>query len=86
MYRYLLFFYNTYYPYGGMEDCVLKTNNYDDLEKFIHENYESDWYQGNITYYDVMEDKYVHADMDYYEDKDGFDKWKFIGWEEADND
>ena len=50
MHRYYLFFYYDYYPRGGMRDCVLKTNNFDDLEKLIHEKYEDDWRIGTIAY------------------------------------
>lgn len=82
MYRYFLFFYDDYYPHGGMEDCVLKTNNFDDLEKFIHENYEDDWYMGTIAYYDTLEDKYFVAYMETYENEDRCDRWRFAGWEE----
>ena len=82
MYRYLLFFYYDYYPCGGMKDCVLKTNNFDELEKFIHENYENDWYMGTITYYDAIEDKHIYADMEIYEDEYYCDKWRFLGWKE----
>lgn len=83
MYRYLLFFCNHYYPSGGMEDCVFKTNNFDDLEQFIHSNYEDDYYQGTISYYDALEDKTWYADMEYYENEDYFTRWRFIEWEEA---
>lgn len=76
MYRYYLFFYYDYYPSGGMEDCVLKTNNFDDLEPFIYENYDEDWYCGTISYYDAVEDKTMYASIN----TDG-DKWKIIGWE-----
>jgi hypothetical protein len=69
-----------------MEDCVLKTNNFDDLEKFIHVNYEDDWYMGTIAYYDVAEDKCVCADMELYENEYHFDRWRFLGWEDNDND
>ena len=86
MYRYFLFFYYDYYPHGGMEDCVLKTNNFDDLEKFIHENYEDDWYMGTIAYYDTLEDKYFVAYMETYENEDHFDRWRFAGWEEHNDD
>lgn len=82
MYRYLLFYYDDYYPLGGMEDCVLKTNNHDDLEPFIHENYECNYFMGTISYYDALEDKTWRADMERYEDKDCFDRWRFLGWEE----
>lgn len=82
MYRYLLFFYNDYYPSGGMEDCVLKTNNFDDLEQFIHTTYTDDWYQGTISYYDTLEDKVIYADMEWYENEDHFDRWRFVKWGE----
>ena len=82
MYRYYLFFYFDYYPHGGMEDCVLKTNNLDDIEKFIHDNYEDDWFLGTIAYYDAMEDKYFVAYMEMYENEDHFDRWRFSEWEE----
>lgn len=85
MYRYLLFFYYDYYPSGGMRDCVLKTNNFYDLEKFIHENYEDDWYMGTIAYYDTIDDKYVCANMELYENEDFFDRWRFLGWEKEDD-
>lgn len=84
MYRYLLFYYNHYYPHGGMEDCVLKTNNLDDLEKFIHANYEDDYYQGTISYYDALEDKTMFANMEEYINENWFSRWRFIGWEEND--
>lgn len=82
MYRYFLFFYDTYYPSGGMEDCVLKTNNFDDLEQFIHENYEDDYYMSTISYYDVAEDKTMYADMEYYDNEHYLTRWRFLGWEE----
>ena len=85
MYRYLLFFYYDYYPRGGMKDCVLKTNNFDDLEKFIHEHYEDDWYMGEIAYYDATEDKYIYADMETYDDEGYYTRWRFLGWEENQN-
>lgn len=82
MYRYYLFFYYDYYPHGGMEDCVLKTNNLDDIEKFIHDNYEDDWFLGTIAYYDAMKDKYFVAYMEMYENEYHFDEWRFSEWEE----
>ena len=79
MYRYYLFFYENYYPSGGMEDCVLKTNNFDELMPFIKELHSRDWQYGTVAYYDALEDKYFTADIDY-----NFDtrKWEFLGWEE----
>ena len=84
MYRYFLFFYDDYYPRGGMEDCVLKTNSFDDLEQFIHTTYEDDWYQGTISYYDVVEDRTLFAIIDEYQTENYFVRWKFSGWTEED--
>ena len=82
MYRYFLFFYQNYYPCGGMEDCVLKTNNFDELEQFIHENHKDDLCMETIAYYDMLEDKYFIAYMETYRNEDHFDGWRFVRWEE----
>ena len=78
MYRYYLFYYEDYYPHGGMNDCKLKTNNFNDLEQYIRQNYECVWYTGTIAYYDAAEDKYMYADFELDEDE----IWRFAGWEE----
>lgn len=83
MYRYLLFCYNDYYPCGGMEDCMLRTNNHNELEQYIHENYEDDYFQGSIHYYDVLENKTVYAELEIYENEDHFDRTRFVGWRGA---
>lgn len=80
MYRYLLFYYDDYYPQGGMEDCVFKTNNYVDLEQFIHQEYENDYFQATISYYDALEDQTWYAEMENYRNDDHFLRRKFIGW------
>lgn len=85
MYRYYLFFYQDFYPRGGMEDCVLKTNNYDDLVPFINEHYGYDWYLGTIAYYDAVEDKYFEAIMEKRRDTTD-DLYEFSLWEEKEND
>ena len=54
MYRYYLFLYYSYYPHGGMNDCVLKTNDFNDLKRFVLED-DSDC--ENIQYYDSVTDK-----------------------------
>ena len=82
MYRYFLFYYDHYYPAGGMNDCVLKTNNFDDLEQFIHTNYEDDYLYGTISYYDALEDKAMYAVMEEYTNEDYFTRHRFAGWEE----
>lgn len=81
MYRYYLFFYQDYYPLGGMEDCVLKTNNYDDLVPYINEHYGDDWYLVTIAYYDAVEDKYFEAIMEKCRDTTD-DLYEFSLWEE----
>ena len=82
MYRYFLFFCDTYYPSGGMDDCVLKTNNLDDLEKRVHSQCENDYYIGTIHYYDAVEDKTWYAKTEEYTTKDYLIRWKFTGWED----
>ena len=83
MYRYLLFYYDDYYPCGGMEDCVFKTNSLDELEQFIHDNYENDYFQGSISHYDTFKDKTWYANMENYRNEDHFPRWRFIGWEDT---
>lgn len=85
MYRYYLFFYQDYYPLGGMEDCALKTNNYDDLVPYINEHYGDDWYLGTIAFYDAVEDKYFEAIMEKRRDTTD-DLYEFSLWEEKEND
>ena len=84
MYRYFLFFYQYYYPHGGMEDCVLKTNNYDDLVPYINEHFGADWYLGTIAYYDFVEDKHFEAIMEQRRDTTD-DLYEFSLWEEKEN-
>ena len=81
MYRYLLFYYQDYYPRGGMEDCVLKTNGLDDLEKYVNENLIDEyWYQCTISYYDTVEDKTWFADIEEYDDENHLIQYKLSGW------
>jgi len=51
MYRYLLFGYDQYYPLGGMEDCLLKTNKREEITKKIK---ETDFHYYEL--YDCFED------------------------------
>ena len=77
MYRYLLFYYPEYYPSGGMEDCVFKTNSINDLEKYVNEDLIDEyWYQSTISYYDIVEDQIWFADIEEYDD----DECKLSGW------
>jgi hypothetical protein len=65
-----------------MEDCVLKTNNFDDLEKYINENLIDDyWYQSTISYYDSVEDKTWFASIEEYYDEKYSTQYKFSEWE-----
>jgi len=61
VYRYLLFTYPDYYPAGGMEDCIFKTNKLDEVKPFIKENrlHISD---DNLYIYDVKKDKRIDLD------------------------
>ena len=82
MYEYLLFYYDDYYPHGGMEDCVLKTNSYVDMMQYIYEHYDGEYYQGTISYYDTFEDKIRYADIEEYYDENYFTKFRFVKWED----
>jgi hypothetical protein len=86
MYRYFLFYYDHYYPCGGMNDCVFKTDDFDDLEQFIHANYEDDYLYGTISYYDVLEDKTMYAVMDEYTNEYHLIRFRFAGWEEDEDE
>lgn len=81
MYRYLLFHCYNYYPSGGILDCVLKTNNFDELVPFINEHY-NDTLMDHIHYYDTVEDKCMHAKMEMYENEDFFYRQRFLEWKE----
>lgn len=85
-YRYYLFYYDDYYPSGGMEDCVHKTNDFAELEQIIILDYDGkpDW--ATIAYYDAVDDKYFVADMRWHKGKDYFDVLRFHGWEEVNNE
>ena len=81
MYRYLLFHCYDYYPGGGMRDCVLKTNNFDELVPFINEHYDDTFFDG-IHYYDAVEDKVGYAVMERYENADFFSRQRFVCWKD----
>ena len=82
MYRYFLFYCPYYYPDGGMEDCILKTNNLDDIEPFLRTTYKDDHYLCTISYYDALEDKTFYACLEEYENEDHMTRWRILGWEE----
>ena len=81
MYRYFLFHCDIYYPSGGMNDCVLKTNDYTELAPFINANY-NDNLCDHIHYYDAWEDKTYNAVMEEYENENYFIRQRFCGWKE----
>jgi hypothetical protein len=81
MYRYLLFYCPYYYPGGGMRDCELKTNDIAELEPFININYDDD-FMSHIHYYDIVEDKVYEAEMEDYENEEGYTRQKFVKWKE----
>lgn len=58
MYRYLLFTYPGYYPTGGMEDCILKSNSFDEIKQFIKEN-RVHVFHDNLYVYDIKENKEI---------------------------
>ena len=80
MYRYLLFYCDTYYPHGGMKDCVFKTNNFDDLEQFVRQEYEDVCYLSTLSYYDTFEDKTMYAQMQRIMFDGFFERNVFEGW------
>lgn len=61
MYRYLVFAYDEYYPSGGMEDCMLKTN---DLLSAKAKARSLDGY-ANVFVYDCVNDvEYYGIDIE----------------------
>lgn len=58
MYRYLLFTYSNFYPTGGIEDCIFKSNSLDEIKKFIKEN-RVHVYHDNIYAFDINNDKTI---------------------------
>ena len=84
MYRYFLFYCPYYYPSGGMKDCVLKTNNVDELVPFINENYGDEPYLNSFHYYDAVEDKTWCAEMEEYQNDDYFERQRFVCWYDED--
>ena len=52
MYRYLVFAYLDYYPRGGMEDCIYKSNDLDNVKDFVRE-----YIKNNITISKIINHK-----------------------------
>lgn len=82
MYKYLLFAFDDYYPSGGMDDCIYKFNNLDELKGYIYDISNAylqrkDWtdeeklnYQLN-DFFVALDNLYVYdiADDKYYDYK-----------------
>lgn len=83
MYRYLLFSYYDCYPSGGMNDCIFKTNNFDELILFINNNCDIHIFV-NIYCYDIVENKIIYADIEMSEDESGICKYMVVGWSDDD--
>lgn len=88
MFRYLVFAYSDYYPRGGMEDCILKTNNFEEINPFIEDyiqNHDLDF--DEMHYYDCEEDKTYEAEFELYNSlesinkKKRFTNWSIVEWQ-----
>ena len=70
MYRYLVFAYLDYYPRGGMEDCIYKSNDLDHVKDFVREYIKNNIDDFNeINYYDCQEGVFYEADYNVEENK-----------------
>ena len=58
-FRYLMFAYDTDCPNGGMEDCLIKTNDLEEIKNYIGENqFDFEFFE----IYDVLEDTNILVD------------------------
>jgi hypothetical protein len=55
--RYYVFAYSTYYPEGGMNDCVLKTERRGDA--IVRAVFERDHNFNNASVWDTVDQKFV---------------------------
>ncbi len=87
MEKYLLFAYDSYYPDGGMNDCILVANSIEELNsyvlKYIEENDRDFDY---IHYYDCQTGKTYEAEFEDEIYDHVFRKKKFAGWNLHDED
>ena len=63
MNRFLVFAYNEYYPFGGMEDCVFKSEDYATALKKAQEYADDTDILEQLEYvkiYDITQDKMVY--------------------------
>lgn len=88
MYRYLLFKHYDYYPYGGMNDCVFKSNDLWELTDFVKRNCEikDDFREFYMHYYDTQTDKIFVAQFSIIECQNRPISIFFEGWEEQQNE
>ena len=78
MEKYLLFAYRDYYPRGGMKDCILVADSFEELNLYIPEYIRDNEYDfDNMHYYDCQTSKTYIAEFD----EDIFPKKHFIKWE-----
>lgn len=57
MNRYYVFIYSSFYPTGGMNDCILRTNDLQEaVRRAVHERDENFYH---VSVWDVVEEKYV---------------------------
>ena len=79
MEKYLLFAYRDYYPQGGMEDCILVTDSYEELNEYVPE-----YIQENDAYdFDKKKKKKKKKKKTYIAEFDEYilPKKRFIKWE-----
>lgn len=57
MNRYYVFKYDSYYPNGGMNDCLLRTNDREEAVKKA--TTERDENFSHVSVWDVVEEKYI---------------------------
>ncbi|MEK3887478.1 hypothetical protein [Bacillus sp. FSL K6-3431] len=73
-FKYLIFGFSHYYPGGGMEDCVLKTNKIQEVKNYVEkwsvEDKGNDY--ENLHVYDAVKDRLIY-DAEFYV-HDYFDK------------
>lgn len=74
--KYLLFVSQPYYPEGGMYDCVLRTNDFEEVMKMVYKYLGQEMiysgYNYTIQYYDVETDGFFNWDKEE-------EKWKGDG-------
>lgn len=80
MVKYLLFCYRNYYPRGGMEDCRLGTNNFNEIIDFIKQNVIDEYgyiEYDNVQYYDVENNMTYELDVFLYQEE-GKIEWEKV--------